>query len=366
MKKIEVNTKSKCYSVYFGNNTFAKLNLLIDTHNLYKNIFIVVDENVYKYHSEKINLFISRTNNKIYIYTFHANEINKSFSQVYDIYSALIENGFSRDSLIIGLGGGITGDIAGYVASTFVRGVKLVHVPTTLLAMVDSSVGGKTGVNFESTKNIIGTFYQPDFVLIDTEFLKTLPEEEIVCGFGEVLKYSFLIGNDFLNKVRDSINKKLKFDKKLLVQFIETCVKLKASIVEKDEKEESGLRKVLNLGHTFAHAIEIERGYTIKHGQAVILGLTCSLYLSKKLGLLKEKHFQEYLSILLRTREQIKLSFFYPMKIYEIMKRDKKASDDKIKFVLMKEAGNILIDVEASSDMIIDSINEGLNHFLTK
>lgn len=364
MKKIDVNTASKSYPVYYGSHLFSKLGSLVQKHNLHKNIFIIVDENVYKLHSEKIDLLISKTTDKVYLYSFNANEFNKSYSQLNDIYSALIENGFGRDTLIIAIGGGITGDIAGYAASTFSRGIQIVHIPTTVLAMVDSSIGGKTGINHDSTKNIIGTFYQPEFVLIDTDFLKTLPDEEFRSGLGEIIKYSLLAGGKFYSKIKKSLSKSLKLDKKLLLESIETCVKFKAGVVEKDEREESGLRKILNLGHTFAHAIEIERGHTVKHGEAVIIGLTCSIYLSKKLAFLSEKLFREYLSLLLITKDKIKLTLFYPLKIYEIMKRDKKSSNDVIKFVLIKEAGNILIDIEAPSAKIIDSINEGLNHFL--
>ncbi|MEW6506479.1 MAG: 3-dehydroquinate synthase [Bacteroidota bacterium] len=364
MKKFEIKTSSKLYPVYYESGLFQKLNLLIAKHDLKQNTFIIIDQNVYKYHNEKIDSFISRLNVKVCLYSINPSEINKSHTQLNDIYSALIENGFGRDTLIVAIGGGITGDIAGFAASTFSRGVNIIHVPTTLLAMVDSSIGGKTGINFESTKNIIGTFYQPDFVLIDTDFLKTLPEEEFICGLGEVIKYSLLIGNGFLKEIKKSLSKSLKLDKKLLLDSIDTCIKFKSGIVEKDEKELNGLRKVLNLGHTFAHAIEVERGHTIKHGQSVIIGLTCSLYLSKKLGILNEKLFKEYLSLFLLAKEKIRLPFFYPVKIYEIMKRDKKAANNKLKFVLLKEAGNILIDVEASKHLVLDSINEGLNHFI--
>lgn len=364
MKKIDVVATSKSYPVYYGKGIFSKLKYLINKNRLNSKIFIIIDENVYNHHTAKIDSFVSGIDSKVCLYSFNANEINKSSSQLNDIYSALIENGFGRETLIISIGGGITGDIAGFAASTYNRGVQIIHVPTTLLAMVDSSIGGKTGINFDSTKNIIGTFYQPEFILIDTDFLKTLPEEEFICGLGEIIKYSFLTGGDFLKKIKRSLSRSLKLDTKLLLNSFETCIKFKAGIVEKDERETHGLRKILNLGHTFAHAIEVERGYTLKHGQAVILGLTCSLYLSRKLGIINEKLLREYLSLLLKTKDRINLNFFYPMKIYEIMKRDKKSVNDKIKFVLIVEAGNILVDVEAPANMVLESINNGMDHFL--
>lgn len=365
MKKIDVKIPGNSYPVYIGNGVLQKVQILINKHGLHKNIFIIVDENVFNLHSEKIDRFISRINSKTYLYSINASEQNKSSSQLSDIYSALIENGFGKDSLIVAIGGGITGDIAGYAASTFARGVQIVHVPTTLLAMVDSSVGGKTGINFESTKNIIGTFYQPDFVLIDLDFLKTLPEEEVLCGLGEILKYTLLIGGDFQDQVNKKYMKILNLDSKFLLEVVLNCVSFKAGIVAQDEKEESGLRKILNLGHTFAHAIEVERNHSIKHGQAVIAGLCSALHLSNRLNILNDRLYNEYLTTLLKTKSRIQIDIFYPMKIYEIMKRDKKSANDKIRFVLIQEAGKIVVEVEAGMVDVMDSINAGLHHFVT-
>ncbi len=364
MKKINVRLPDKEYPVYAGKNIFGRLNGLINKHKLFGNIFIIIDENVLSLHTEKIEKFISGIDRKTYLYSINAAERNKSADQLSDIYSALIENGFGRDTLIIAIGGGITGDIAAYAASTYTRGVEIVHVPTTLLAMVDSSIGGKTGINFKSTKNIIGTFYQPEFVLIDTGFLGTLPEEEILCGFGEVLKYSLLIGNDFLSFVSKNQNKILNLDPEKLLKVISVCVKFKSGIVEKDETEKLGLRKILNLGHTFAHAIEIEQNHRIKHGQAVIIGLVCALHLSNKLGILENTFYKKYLSLLLKSAGKVQIKIFYPMKIYEIMKRDKKSIQDGIRFVLLKKAGNLIIDVEAGMIDVMDSINKGLQYFI--
>lgn len=365
MKKIDIKIPGNSYPVYIGNGIFQQIQILIKKHRLHKNIFVIVDENVFNLHPDKIDRFISHVNSKTYLYSINATEKNKSSSQLSDIYSALIENGFGKDSLIVAIGGGITGDVAGYAASTFARGIQIVHVPTTLLAMVDSSVGGKTGINFESTKNIIGTFYQPEFVLIDLDFLKTLPEEEVLCGFGEILKYTLLIGGDFQDQVNKKYMKILNLDPNFLLDVVLNCVTFKAGIVAQDEKEESGLRKILNLGHTFAHAIEVERNHNIKHGQAVIVGLCCALHLSNRINLISDKLYKEYLSVLLKTKSRIQIDIFYPVKIYEIMKRDKKSVNDKIKFILIQEAGRIVVDVEAGMVDVMDSINTGLHNFVT-
>jgi 3-dehydroquinate synthase len=363
MNKIIVKIPGNTYPVIIGSGVFEKLSLYIEKERLNKNIFIVIDENVYSLFEERVNQFIVSTESKTYLYSFVANESNKSLSVLSDIHSALLNNGFGRDTLIIAIGGGITGDIASYAASTFMRGVQIVHIPTTLLAMVDSSVGGKTGINFGATKNSIGSFYQPRFVLTDVDFLSTLPKEEIICGIGEIIKYSLLANGMFLKNVKNNLPKIISLDKKLIKTVIKNCVEMKAGIVASDEKEERGLRKILNLGHTFAHSIEMEQKHKIKHGQAVIIGLACSIHLSNKLNILSDRLLAEYLSIIIKLSDLISVKKYNSSALIEIMKRDKKAESDKIKFVLLKEAGKIFVDMEAEQNDIDYAINNGFQYF---
>jgi len=244
------------------------------------------------------------------------------------------------------------------------RGVQLIHIPTTLLAMLDSSVGGKTGINFNSVKNIIGSFYQPEFVLSDIEFINTLSEEEIICGLGEALKYTFLVGEDLRKYIQKNLDKIFSLETKQLNYVIDSCIRFKAGIVKEDEKEKSGLRKVLNLGHTFAHAIEIEQNHEVKHGQAVIMGLACAFHLSNRLNLLDDSSLSEYLSMIMRTSSKIKINKPVLHKILELMKHDKKSTGDEINFVLLNKAGNILIDVKAGKEDILYSLQNGLQYFI--
>ncbi|MBI1937375.1 MAG: 3-dehydroquinate synthase [Ignavibacteriales bacterium] len=364
MNKIKINLKEKSYPVYFGENIFSKIPELNKSLNLSKNIFLVVDGNVLKHHRRLINGLIEKFDTGFSFIEFHADEESKSYESLNKIYSAMLAKGYSRDTLLIAIGGGITGDIAGFAAATFARGIQYVHVPTTLLAMVDSSVGGKTGINFGDTKNIVGAFYQPKYVLIDSVFLKTLPQDETICGIGEIVKYGLLIGDDFFNVIEKKYTKLIQCDKSTVNKIVQTCVQFKASIVENDEMEISGLRKVLNIGHTFAHAIEVEQKHKIKHGQAVIVGLACALHLSNKMNLLNDDELQKYLSLIIKLAGKIKIAGYDPNKLYEIMKRDKKNRADVINFVLLKKAGSILVDIEAARQDVFYALNNGIQYFV--
>ncbi len=381
MKKIDIKIPGKYYPVFIGKNIFNELWRLIDKKKLHRNVFIIIDSNVYKLHRSKIDLFINEAKCKVVKHEFLAKETNKNFSSLRKIFSDLIFYGFARDTLIIAIGGGITGDLAGLAAATFSRGVQFVQIPTTLLAAVDSSVGGKTGINFNDTKNIIGSFYQPEFVLIDTNFFQTLPQDEIICGTGEILKYAFLSDEKLFDFLKNNLHKLLSFpkgmsrlvgtpsedskDNRFTAQIIERCVAFKGYVVSSDEKE-SGLRAILNFGHTFAHAIEVEQKFKIKHGQAVTIGLACAVELSHQIGLLSVQQREKYLSLPLMLRQQITVKKFSAEKIYDIMKRDKKGKENKIKFVLLKEIGKLLIDVEAEKKKVVNSINIALQYFIKR
>ncbi|MEW6196334.1 MAG: 3-dehydroquinate synthase [Bacteroidota bacterium] len=363
MKKILIRTKNKNYPVFLGSGIFGGIGKLISEHKLSNNIFVIVDSNLYKLHKRPVDQFLINHKGKKSLFIFSSHEVYKSYLSLNRIYEQLIAGGFNRDTLIVAIGGGITGDLAGYAAATFTRGVQLIHVPTTLLAMVDSSIGGKTGINFGSTKNIVGAFYQPEFVLADLNFLKTLPRDEIICGIGEIVKYSFLMDDNFFSFVKSNLKKLYKLEGNTLDKVIENCILFKGKIVEQDELETSGLRKILNLGHTFAHALEVEQEHQIKHGQAVITGLSCALHLSNKLNLLDDDLLAKYLSLLIKFDRDIVLEDFETDIIYDAMKRDKKNKEEKIKFVLMRSAGSILIDIDANKDDVIYSIKNGLQYF---
>ena len=286
---------------------------------------------------------------KVFIHYINANEKNKNQRTTNKILEILLDKNFSREDILISIGGGITGDIAGYAASLFKRGLKFINIPTTLLAQVDSSIGGKTGVNTKQGKNLIGSFYQPKLVVSDTNFLNTLPKREIICGYGEILKHS-LISNKkfflFLNKNFDNI---IKFRSPYIEKTIYESCKIKRDVVEKDVKEKN-LRKILNFGHTFAHAYEASLNFSKKlnHGEAVILGMSSALKFSKSNNFLSLNDFKIITNHIKNfgLPNDIKKYFFLKdiNKIISFMINDKKNITGKINLILLKRIGTPLIN----------------------
>ena len=356
MKIIKVLKGKDRYEVYSGIGSFNLLPELITEKRLNTNILFFIDKNVMKFHSERIKSMMGKFPAKNNYYIMPSGEKYKSTERYNSILTFLADNNYGRDSLVVAVGGGVTGDIAGFVASTYLRGIQLVQIPTTLLAAVDSSVGGKTGINFFNRKNIVGTFYQPDFVLADSVFLDTLPEDEVISGTGEIIKYAFLSDRDFYNDVNDSLDSIISLKNKILNRIIPVCIRMKAEIVSEDEQE-SSLRKILNLGHTFAHAYESYFDFGIKHGHAVAAGIVSSLFLSFKKGIINKTSLNYFLNL------PSKINYTRPNHLDEVevinrMLSDKKNRDGRIKFILIKDIGEILIEVNANREEIIYAVQK--------
>jgi len=356
LKKIKVKLAKNSYSILVAKLSYQEIADRISKTEFNKNLLIVADENVNSEWGEYIRKPFEGYKNKIEFYDLKAGENSKSYIELNNIYSFLIDKNFGRDTLIIAIGGGVTGDLVGYAASTFMRGIQLIHVPTTLLSAVDSSIGGKTGINFNNRKNMIGSFFQPKLVLIDTNFLSTLPQSEMISGIGEIVKYTYLSPDDFFDFAKSNLDKALLNDEEVIHEFILRSAAIKAAVVSQDGKE-SNLRKILNLGHTFGHAIESDLNFEIKHGQAVLSGLISALYLSNKIGILKKNRMRKLLSLPLSIKLPSKLSALDEMNMINIMQMDKKNRDGKINFVLLSEIGNILIDVQTGEKDVLDSIS---------
>ncbi len=354
-KVINVKLSEKSYPLIIGNDSLSKAVEKINKLSVSK-CLLIIDQNVLKFHSSLIRKTFALLDCKVYNYTFSANEKNKCLSQTEKIYKFLSDNTFDRHSMIVALGGGITGDIAGYAASTFMRGVRLIQIPTTLLSMVDSSVGGKTGVNFNYQKNMIGTFYQPEFVAIYPEFLSTLPKRELHSGAGEIFKYSFLADIKNYNLLKNNLSKLFSNKSFDIEKTIQSCLKIKANVVENDEKEITGLRKILNLGHTFAHAFEVESNYKLKHGEAVIGGIFCALFLSEILGYISKERLKNVLDDFIFIKLNKKLAAMNPDLVFNSMGSDKKNSLGKKRFVLTEDIGNIIVDVAAEKSSVLEAI----------
>lgn len=330
-----------------------------------KNIFFVIDSNLFGFHQNKIRSTISvceASADRVGRCFFKPGEQSKTFKSCQDIIEALLDGNFGRDTTLVAIGGGITGDVAGFAAATYMRGIPVVQVPTTLLAMVDSSIGGKTGVNFRNTKNLIGAFHPADFVLLDRDFLGSLPDDELICGAGEAFKAAILSGGKLYRLMTSMHSRILNREPEYLDAIIEESVKFKANVVAQDGREK-GLRKILNLGHSFAHGFEIGMNFSIKHGQAVILGISCALELSVLIGLMPEVP-EDINEVLNDFRPSISIKRPDCGEIYSIMKRDKKNLSGELRLVLMSAPGCPLIDQIASRQQVLSALDAGLARFI--
>ena len=343
--KIQINTNTKKYSIFIGSKLIDRINKILSSQKLsFSKVLIVIDKNIPS--KFKLKLIKNLKSNIKKTYIFFANEKNKNQKNVDLIQNILFKNRFNREDCLVAFGGGITGDVVGYCASTFKRGIKFINIPTTLLSQVDSSIGGKTGINNSYGKNLIGSFYQPNIVISDIDLLKSLNSREIICGYAEMFKSSLL---DSFKKFRyldknfdDIINLKQPFIENAIIN---SC-NLKKKIVQKDEAEKN-LRKVLNLGHTFAHAYESSLGFSNKlnHGEAVIIGIKNALNFSSQLKLIKNKSYNLIINHIDKIPLNISFKKLFKIKdidkILSFMRSDKKNNSNNINIILIKNFGII-------------------------
>jgi 3-dehydroquinate synthase len=364
LKKVTVKSQKGSYPVVIGNSYLDKLHSLLVKDNLLNSLFLIIDENVARHHLPVIQSAFSNHKEKISYTLLPSGERMKSYTQLKKIHEKLLNYNFGRDTTLVAIGGGVTGDLSGYAAATYMRGLQLVHIPTTLLAMIDSAIGGKTGVNFKGKKNIIGSFYQPRLVFADTMFLSSLPKREFNSALGELIKYSLISNKEFYSFLVNNFEKIKSSDSRTIQKAIIESVKIKAGVVEQDEFEQSGVRKILNLGHTFAHAIESNLGFKIKHGEAVTAGIVCALFLSNILGLLSSVQLEKLLSLPTKNSLPRSIQNVEEGKMIEAMYNDKKNRGNKIMFVLLSDIGKVVVDVPAEKKDIVFAIKRMKDFFL--
>ena len=321
--------------------------------NTLEKAVVMADENVAKHYGTIVMKSLRDAGCNAKLVAFKSGEAEKTIESVNALYTEALEFGLERSHPIIALGGGVTGDIVGFVAATYLRGVPFIQVPTTLLAMVDASVGGKTGYNHPLGKNLIGAFKQPELVLIDTEVLKTLPEREFRCGLAECIKHGLLGNWDLFEWMEQNIGKIKALDSDALTKLIEDNVKVKTRIVEQDEKE-SGVRVLLNFGHTFAHAIEVTCGYGLYlHGEAVALGSLAACRLAADLGKCDEEIYERSKALIDQAGLPVTADLASDQEVLAAMRRDKKVKGGTIRLILPTGKGKAAIfdDVD-DSDII--------------
>lgn len=332
-----------------------------------KTFFIVTDRNVQGYAGRLRDTFMEQGARSATLKVFPAGESTKSYESLKETHNWLLSNNVHRDSIVVAVGGGVIGDLTGFAASTILRGVSFVQVPTSLLAQVDSSVGGKTGINTVYGKNLVGSFYQPTSVVIDTKSLQTLPTRELYAGYAEVVKYGLLGDKVFFEWLENGHGKGLLYlNSADTTQAIETCCKAKARVVEADEREE-GTRALLNLGHTFGHAFEALAGYdgSLLHGEAVALGIVLAFDLSVRMGLCPVEdyervvaHFREVgLPVRLKDTQAKAAVLSGRQAVLDIIRRDKKALDGRLVFVLVRGIGEAFVHKDVSSDGVLEALD---------
>ena len=346
--KLIIKTIDQKYPILIGSNLISKFPKILN-HNFIKfeKCLLVIDSNVPYKMIKKIKNSIK--NKYMFTYYLRANEKNKNLNTTNDIIKILLEKNFSRQDCLFAIGGGITGDISGFAASQFKRGLQFINIPTTLLAQVDSSIGGKTGVNTKFGKNLIGTFYQPKLVITDINFLKSLHPREIICGYGEILKHSLISNKKFFQFLKKELPNILNLRSPFIEKAIIESCKIKKKVVEEDEKEKN-LRKILNFGHTFAHSYEATLNYSKKlnHGEAVILGIFTALKFSYNNNLLKKDEYFSIKDHIENSNLPYNINKYFSLKhlnkILTFMIKDKKNNSEKINLVLLKKIGNPIIN----------------------
>lgn len=346
MKSVKVKLKKNSYEIIFdefnSDNFDERLSLIAKK----RAVLTVSDRKIQQIYP----LFVYRYGS---FFGLAGGEEFKNLTEIEKLTEYAIRENFDRKSLFIALGGGIVGDMTGFAASIFMRGVEFIQIPTTLLAMVDSSVGGKTGVNISSGKNLIGAFYQPKLVLIDVNFLKTLPEREIKNGLAEVVKYAIALDSDLFKNLSNNIDKINQLDLTYMEKIIQKCCQIKADVVAKDEKESNDIRAILNYGHTFGHALENLSNYEISHGEGVSIGMNIAGKLSEFLGLWSNEDYQSQLKLI----QSLKLRYAIPKNIkiddiIKVMAHDKKAEQGKINFILPTSIGSSKVQSNIDESLI--------------
>lgn len=344
------------YSVFVGENCLFRLQELLQSEAFRnRRIFVLADENTAEH---CLPVLISRVASlsAMHLITVPAGEPNKTIHSCMDIWRNLDHFGAERSSVLINLGGGVIGDMGGFAAATYKRGIAFIQVPTTLLAQVDASVGGKTAVDLDGIKNNIGLFVNPEAVFADPIFFYTLPQQQLINGFAEMLKHGLIADRSYWNSL-EQVN---FYEPDSLISKVQHSIEIKNAIVKQDFSE-SGLRKILNFGHTIGHAIESfsleSDGKSLLHGEAIAVGMVCEAFISHKMNLLNSAELAEICHRIMPIFPRFELEDMSYHRIIELLRHDKKSHSGKTRFTLLKTIGEAVYDREVTSDLVIDSLN---------
>lgn len=357
MKEISVNCP-KNYLVYID-STIDKLTYILHEHKIKKEdgLFLITDSNVYNLHKESILYFERTLGCKTYY--FEAGEKSKNIITIQHIYDFLLDSNCNRKSTIIALGGGVVGDLAGFAASTFMRGIKYINIPTTLLSQCDSCIGGKVGYNYHDVKNSIGSFYNPEFVFVASVFLKSLNDDDYLSGLGEVIKYGVIKDSFILSYIEQNCKQIKERENDRLQHIIRECLKIKAEIVAEDFRDVE-IRNILNFGHTVGHGLEVISNYNLHHGKAVALGMLTAIKLSYSIFNYKDDTFDRLLKIYSRLGLSINYKVNDYEKFFQTIIHDKKNLNG-LSFVLIDHTGQCKTHIPVKKEDVLKALKESID-----
>ena len=363
---VTIDLDHRSYDIFIGGGLLFRIDELLPEELDGRTVFIITDNNVKPYAENIRSILESAGARKTHLKSLTPGEATKSFANVEAVSEWMLSDGLNRNSIVFAIGGGVIGDLGGFCAAIAMRGVPYVQIPTSLLAQVDSSVGGKTGINTPQGKNLIGNFYQPIAVLADTDVLKTLPKRELLAGYAEVVKYGLINDLPFFEWLEKNGQALCNLDKDALGYAVETCTKAKAAIVEADEQER-GQRALLNLGHTFGHALETAAGYdgTLLHGEGVSIGIVMAYELSAMMGLCTQDDVsrveEHFINIGLPTRVPDIQNFSATVDgLIEIMRRDKKVTSGNMVFILANGIGEAFVGNDVTEEKLRETLKNAL------
>ncbi len=357
MQTVRVDLAERSYDIEIASGNLDQAGAFLTARGEVTYAVVITDENVQELYATGVAESLFRQMIDVDVLTVEPGELSKSVHLATGLWDNLLDLGADRKSVVVAVGGGVVGDLAGFVAATYARGIRFFQVPTSLLAQVDSSVGGKVGVDLRDAKNMVGAFLQPVGVLIDTETLSTLPGRDYRSGLGEVVKYGVILDAEFFDYLEAHVDQLNGRDRNTLVDVVARCCRLKAEVVQQDERDETGLRAVLNYGHTFAHAFETLAGYgEILHGEAVAIGMLCASRLAERLGRVDAKFTERQYRLLDALGLPVTVPDLDPEEILEVMTHDKKVEHGQLRFILPESMGH----VELVGDVDADDVRAAL------
>jgi 3-dehydroquinate synthase len=353
---LNVNYGSKpAYNIIFEPD-YTKITSMMAALNMSgRRFMIITDSNAGSYYKDELISLIKPISKSVHSYTFPAGEASKNLDTVNQCYEQLIIAGFDRNDILIALGGGVVGDLTGFVAATYLRGIRFIQAPTTLLSMVDSSIGGKTGVDYKAYKNMVGAFHQPALVYMNISTLKTLPDAEYFSGMGEIIKHGLIKDAPYYAWLKDNYLSIANKSYDVLLEMIHRSCQVKKAVVERDP-EEKGERALLNFGHTIGHSIEKLMNFKLLHGECVCIGMAAAAFISMKKGNISPMEYNDILDTIKLFKEPYKVSGLTADSIYEVTKLDKKMDSGIIRFVLLSGIGTSVIDTTVTRDEMIEAI----------